>query len=37
MRKFFRRHRHTTSIAVTVTNATVVGTYQDTKSAVTVK
>jgi len=36
-RKFCRRHRHTTSIAVTVTNAKVVRTYQDTKSVVTVK
>jgi hypothetical protein len=38
-REFRGRHRHTTSIAVTVTNATVVRTYQDTTriSVVTVK
>ena len=36
-RKFRSRHRHNTHITVTVTNATVVRAYQDTKPAVTVQ
>jgi len=36
-RKFRSRHRHTTFIAVTVTNANVVRNYHDTKSVVTVQ
>jgi hypothetical protein len=36
-RKFRSCHRHTTPFAVTVTNATVVRAYQDTKSSATVQ